>query len=480
MAFSSLNFICFFAILYLILWICRGILIKNNNICLQTTKYILLAASYIFICLTNWRWAVYLLFITVITFVIALLIQKNEKAKKLIMAVGVSICILGLCFFKYFNFFIDTFNNWFGASVPFLNIAAPIGISFYTFSAIGYIIDIYRGEYKVETSFFNVAIYFSFFPKLVSGPLVGAKDFFEQLKDYKGIKLANLEEGIQIFAIGLFKKIVLADHLGVFVDDVYNAPTAFSTPTVILAVISYSLQLYFDFSGYSDMAIGIAKILGFDLCKNFNLPYISMNLTEFWKRWHISLSAWLQKYLYISLGGNRKGKIRTYINLFLVMLIGGLWHGAGWTFIAWGALHGLGLVIHKLFMNFKIRTWGDKNAGNIIWKATSVILTYIYVAICWVFFRADSFENAINVIKGMFVYQNGISQIYAWSLFAIAILLIATIVACVKSRNNKRVDAFYPLQDLSTVKGLLIFFVFVGLTICMAYFGNTAFIYGKF
>ena len=366
----------------------------------------------------------------------------------------------------------------FGLDSVTLNIILPLGISFYVFSAIAYLIDIYRGEYPAQKNILNIALYIAFFPKLTAGPIVRGKDFFPQVKEYRGIQWDAFKAGIQIFVFGLFKKIVLADHLGVFVDDVFHVPTAFNTCTVILAAVSYSLQIYFDFSGYSDMAIGMSKILGFDFKPNFNLPYLSRNVSEFWKRWHISLSSWFQDYLYIPLGGNRKGIVRTYINLMFVMLVSGLWHGAGWTFIAWGALHGVASCVNRAFGK-KLKALGSWVNGA---------FTFIFVTLFWVVFRADSFPTAVKVWTGMFTAHTGINQPYTWSFFAIACLIAGSVVAW---RHSKRIgkkdktgaliiDGCYPVFELSKFWNQVAFFTFCGLTIIMGYFGNTAFIYGAF
>ena len=313
---------------------------------------------------------------------------------------------------------------------------------------------------------------------MIAGPIIRGKDFFPQVEEYRGVNWDAFKTGIQIFVFGLFKKIVLADHLAVFVDDVFHAPSAFNTGTVILGVISYSLQIYLDFSGYSDMAIGISKIVGFDFKPNFNLPYIAQNISEFWKRWHISLSSWFQDYLYIPLGGSRKGTGWTYLNLMIVMLISGLWHGAGWTFIIWGAFHGIASCFNKLLWR-KMKVIGSFLNG---------LLTFIFVTLFWVAFRANTVSDAVNVWKFMFTAHSGINQPYTWTFFAIICLAVSTVVAFVKSKKAGSVDkngkllinGFYPVLDLSKFWCLVAFFTFCGLTIIMGYFGNTAFIYGAF
>lgn len=346
----------------------------------------------------------------------------------------------------------------------------PIGISFYTFTAIGYLIDVYRGKYKAEKNILNYALYITFFPKLTAGPIVRGDCFLPQVREYVGIRLKNIETGVQIFAIGLFKKIVLADRLGVFVDDVFFAPSVYDTFSVVLAVLSYTMQIYFDFSGYSDMAIGISKMLGFDFPSNFNLPYIAKGMSDFWSRWHISLSSWFRDYLYIPLGGSRKGKSQTYVNLLIVMAISGLWHGAGVTFILWGVLHGIASSVSRIIEKGRMK----------IPTVLRAIATFLAVSLLWVMFRADSLGNAADVYKALFTWHDGIMQLYTWSFFALIILIVTTAVAIRKSKGKDRIEGFYPIMKLDKVWTLTVFFTFVGLTIMLGYFGNAAFIYGKF
>ena len=394
------------------------------------------------------------------------------------MVIGVAVAIAQLAFFKYFNFFSQSIGELLGNDFVTLNLIAPLGISFYSFSAIGYLVDVYRGKYTANSNFIDVALYISFFTKLICGPIVKPEAFFSQLDRNHSVSLKNLEKGIQIVFVGIFKKMVLADNLAVFVDNVFGAPQAFNGITVFLAMISYSLQIYFDFSGYSDLSIGFSRILGFDFDKNFNLPYASLNPTEFWKRWHISLSQWLQEYLYISLGGNRKGELRKNINLLLTMLIGGLWHGANTTFIVWGGINGVALVVHKLFAKSYQKTNICKKSS--LSSLISGVLCFLFVTVTWVFFRADSFNNAKEMFFGL-VQTQGIRQIYSWSFFAIAIAILEIVIAVLKKQKNQgKISYEYITLDLSKISGLTIFFIFVGLTVLLAYVGNTAFIYGNF
>lgn len=438
----------------------------------------LLIASYVFYGWWDWRFCFLMLLLTVVAYATAKRLD-NERYRKLAIFVGIAVPLLILAFFKYTNFFLDSFSSTFGIeNMRSLNIILPVGISFYTFQSMSYTIDVYRKKIK-PAKLLDVALYISFFPQLVAGPIVKAQDFLPQLEQDRRVTLKGLEAGLQIFVMGMFKKIVLADRLSVFVDDVFAAPAAFSSLTVILAVISYALQIYFDFSGYSDMAIGCAKCMGYDLQRNFNLPYLSKNPSEFWKRWHISLSTWLQEYLYIPLGGNRKGKTRTYINLMLTMILGGLWHGASWTFVIWGALHGLALCVHKAVA--KLRK-GKKHLP----APVLILINNIFVCLCWIFFRADSFGTALIVLKKIFILSGGVRQIYVWLIFAVVIEILYVIWCAAMSKKrpeeNSRftLNAYYFRHDLSTVKGLFLFFLEIMAVIGLAYTGGSPFIYFQF
>lgn len=473
MSFSSIQFIIFFAVTLGAI----SLLQLFGNERMNRVKHIfLLVASYVFYGWWDWRFCFLMLGLTVIAFACAK--KCDGKLRKPAVVIGILVPLVVLAIFKYFNFFLESFSTAFNVTnLCSLNIILPVGISFYTFQSLSYTIDVYRGKLKAA-SFLDVALYVSFFPQLVAGPIVKAQDFIPQLKQNRSVTLKGLESGLQIFAMGMFKKIVLADRLSVFVDDVFATPKAFSSLTVILGVIAYALQIYFDFSGYSDMAIGCAKCFGYDLQRNFNLPYLSKNPTEFWKRWHISLSTWLQEYLYIPLGGNRKGKVRTYINLMLTMLIGGLWHGASWTFVAWGALHGIGLCLHKLLLK-------ATKGKSILPAFVSVLLNNIFVCLCWVFFRAESFGVAMDVFIKIFVWSNGVQQIYSWLIFALAVEVIYVVWCAIKSKKTDsetrfKLNAFYPQFNLNSVLGLAIFFAEIMIIVGLAYTGGSPFIYFQF
>ena len=481
MSINSFSVLIAVSLLLIMLGILQFIRLHNtrlNGSISVVQRAILLVFSYWFICMADVCFLIVIIIYTVIVYVIGRLLEV-ERTKKGMLAVGVVISVIMLGYFKYTNFFLSEWSLLIGEVSPVKNIILPIGISFYTFSGMAYLIDVYRGDYLSEKNILNVALYIAFFVKLTAGPIVRGNVFLSQLKHYQGIVVDDVLDGIQIFVFGLFKKIVLADHLCVFVDDVFYAPTAYNTGTVILAVVSYSLQIYFDFAGYSDMAVGMARILGFRFDRNFNLPYIATNMSDFWKRWHISLSSWFLDYLYIPLGGSRKGTCRKYVNLMIVMLVSGLWHGVGVTFIIWGALHGVASCISNCFEKKDI----CGRHFSVALQGVKISVTYIIVAFLWIVFRADSWNNAVAVYKSMFTAHSGISQPYTWTFFAIACLLIGTYVAyrrACKIRAEEGIEGFYPIMNLRTIYGMTVFLTFCGLTILMGYFGNTVFIYGRF
>ncbi len=479
MVFSSIEFFIFFAIVLSVTVIIDLNCFRNrfSEYTVRTAKHIfLLLASYVFYGWWDWRFCFLMLLLTVIAYISAKKISE-EKQTRFFKFIGIAVPLVILAIFKYFNFFLDSFADVFGIeNIGTLNIILPVGISFYTFQSMSYTIDVIRKEIKSE-KFLNVALYIAFFPQLVAGPVVKASDFIPQLKEDRRIKVKNLIEGMQIFVFGLFKKVVLADNLSVFVDDVFSKPQAFHSVSVVLAVVSYSIQIYFDFSGYSDMAIGCAKCLGYDFNRNFNMPYISKNISEFWKRWHISLSTWLQQYLYIPLGGNRKGVARMYINLLITMTLGGLWHGASWNFVIWGVFHGVLLCIHKFYKSLK-----KSKKENAFISSLNVILTYIMVCLGWVFFRAEDLNTALAVYERIFSFSDGILQIYSWTVASIAAVIAATFFAAVsaKKKQQKYINGFYPVLNMSKMSHQILFITCVGLILILAYTGNNPFIYFQF
>ena len=332
-------------------------------------------------------------------FIIALLIERYHGfKKKMLLILSVCISLTPLIFFKYLNFVKFNINEIFHAHFTIGDTFLPIGISFYTFQSISYILDVYHKKFKASHNFINYAFYMTFFPHLVAGPIVRAKDFIPQIDDPAIFTRLIYNEGLYRVLLGLSKKLLIADYFAKYVDMVQLKPGNYSGFENLMSMYSYSFQIYFDFSGYSDIAIGIALLLGYRLKENFNNPYQSVNITEFWRRWHISLSSWLRDYVYISMGGNRKGKFRTYLHLFLTMLIGGIWHGASWRFVVWGAAHGVALAVHKLFSRKKSEDAAPANIS--FWgKFWGTVVTFHFVSLLWIFFRAQSFSAAFDSIK---------------------------------------------------------------------------------
>ncbi len=319
--------------------------------------------------------------------------DKLKINKKLVMLIGILINILLLGYFKYFDFLIYNINIVLHANFNYMNIMLPLGISFFTFQQIAYIVDSYKNLTK-EYDFLTYALFVTFFPQLIAGPIVHHKEMMPQFEKLRNrfINHKNISIGLFFLAIGLAKKVLIADYFSPFVKQTFDLLPHLSCFQSWIASLSYTFQLYFDFSGYCDMSVGIAYLFNIVLPQNFNSPYKSQNIQDFWRRWHITLSRFLRDYIYIPLGGNRLGKIKTYRNLFLTFLIGGIWHGANWTFIIWGMLHGIASCIHKFYNNFNFK----------INKIACYIITFLFINITWVFFRATNVTKALEIIKSMF------------------------------------------------------------------------------
>lgn len=362
--------------------------------------------------------------VTVSDFFLARRMQQTDDNFKRKMLVVISLCVnLGLlCYFKYTNFFYQMLCPLWNGSFQPLDIFLPVGISFFTFQSLSYTIDVYRKDLKPLDNLLDYAFYVSFFPQLVAGPIVRARDFIPQIRRPLLVTNEMFGQGVFFIVSGLFKKAVISDYISVnFVERIFDNPSLYSGLENLFGVYGYALQIYCDFSGYSDMAIGIALLLGFRFPINFNSPYKSDSVTDFWHRWHISLSTWLRDYLYISLGGNRKGKLRTYINLVLTMLLGGLWHGASWNFVVWGGLHGAALALHKGLRSLLHRPKQYRSTG---WrKVAAVLITFHFVCLCWIFFRNSTFDGSISMISQIFTsfHPELASQLFVgyWKVFAL-------------------------------------------------------------
>src|SRR3954469_4675910 len=371
---------------------------------------VLVAASLVFY--GAWKPVYLLLFVASVALNFWLGLRMEDPLRRRgIGTLGVALNLAILCYFKYTNFLFDSLNNLTGAPLPFVNIILPLGISFFTFQQIAYLVDVMRGA-NVERDIVSYTLFVSFFPHLIAGPLVHHAEMIPQFKRARSGRSAVLAaRGLAIFAAGLFKKVVIADNLAQFVTPVFahlDAGGGVTTQWAWLATLAYSLQIYFDFFGYSDMAIGLALMFGIRLPVNFRSPYQATSMIEFWRRWHITLSRFLRDYLYIPLGGNRLGEIRRYQNLLMTMLLGGLWHGAAWNFVIWGGLHGVYLCINHLW-----RAWrGEGRQPSMLAKGLSWCLTFFAVVIAWVFFRAKTAAGAWQMLGSLFGFEAG-SSAYA-------------------------------------------------------------------
>lgn len=333
---------------------------------------------------------------------------QGKSNKKIILVISILINLSLLFYFKYTNFFIEIINDLQLGHVQPLKLILPIGISFYTFENLSYTIDVYRGKFKPVSNFLDYCFFLTFFPKLVMGPIVRASDFIPQIRKDIFVTENDIARGLYLILGGLFKKVVISDFIYVnYVQYIFDDPSRHSGIECLLGVYGYAMVIYCDFSGYSDMAIGMAKWMGFTINENFDSPYQSSSITEFWRRWHMSLSSWLKDYLYISLGGNRVGKFRQYLNLMLTMLIGGLWHGASFNFIVWGGMHGVALAFDKMRLSVAAKLPKSKFLLSKFWKFLGVIITFHFVCFCWIFFKASSFHDAGVILTQIFTNFNG-------------------------------------------------------------------------
>ena len=396
---------------------------------------LLLAASYFFYMIWNPPLIFLILFTTAVSYVSAIIIEKTEnKARKKFWLAMTLITSLGvLFFFKYFNFLADSAIsvwNFFGGNADdlVLKLILPVGISFYTFQTLSYVIDVYRGDIKAERHFGWYALFVSFFPQLVAGPIERPDNLLPQLKADHKLEASNAFAGIQKMAVGFFKKIVVADLIAEFVNSVYNSPESATGFGIVIASVLFSVQIYCDFSGYTDIAIGCARVMGIRLMQNFNRPYQARSIKEFWARWHISLSTWFRDYLYIPLGGNRCSKARHFFNIFVVFFVSGLWHGASWTFVVWGVLHGVYQIVgaltkkprERIYKALKIKT---ESLAFVLWQR---FWTFVLVCFSWIFFRANRFSDALLLIQRLFTEWN--TGFFTETLSSMGITVTAVLV----------------------------------------------------
>jgi alginate O-acetyltransferase complex protein AlgI len=443
MVFNSYTFIVFFIII---------LILHNLPFTWKAKKINLLLASYIFYAAWNPPFILLLWLSTVIDFYVgrALYTQENPVKKRLLLVVSLIGNLGMLCFFKYGTFFLENFTSLvnlmgfsFHPAKP--NIILPAGISFYTFTTLCYTIDMYKKESKPVKNLLDFSLFVTFFPHLVAGPIVRPPQLVPQFETERKADKKQLFDGLFLLSLGLFMKVVLADSmLSGPANDMFGAWGAVSALDAWAGVLAFSGQIFFDFAGYSTCAIGVAMCLGFILPQNFNYPYAAIGFSDFWRRWHITLSQWLRDYLYIPLGGNKKGNVRTYINLMLTMLIGGLWHGANWTFVVWGGLHGLYLSAEKFI---------DDKTGKISALIASgkrtiqgfmyALFTFFLVNITWVFFRAETFPKAWGILKSMFGMQKGDPLLTSLALIKVAIIIPLMLMAHWGMRNSKVLTLAY-------------------------------------
>jgi alginate O-acetyltransferase complex protein AlgI len=470
MIFNSLAFAIFFPIVLSLYWLLSKKGVRSQNI-------LLIVASYVFYGWWDWRFLFLLVFSTSLDYYTGLKMYnaQTEKGKRIWFWISIVINLGFLGFFKYFNFFIDSLVQSFnavGVTLNFstLNIILPVGISFYTFHGLSYVIDIYKNRIVPEKNIVTYSLFVSFFPLLVAGPIERATHLLPQLKEKRIFKNTFFREGMLQIAMGFFRKMVIADNLAVYVDTIYGNSDTYNSSSLLLASVFYAFQIYFDFSGYSDIAIGIAKLMGFRLKENFHLPYFSKSITEFWRRWHMSLSFWLRDYLYIALGGNRKGTFMTYRNLMLTMLLGGLWHGASWNFVIWGGIHGAILSLEKFtFQKLNIKDFGY----------FGFIFTFFVAVIAWVFFRSPDFDSSIHIISKFFTADYGMPFIGDTNVMvnSVFVLLIGLSFDAYMYNKNISLDSYgAKVSSLSWVTLLCV----LTMLIVLFYSSSINFIYFQF
>ncbi|MBA4210034.1 MAG: MBOAT family protein [Parvibaculum sp.] len=432
MLFPTIEFGIFFLIVFTVSWAVRGLP--------EARKLFLVGASYFFYGWWDWRFLGLLFLSTLISYLAGLALARAEREglRKFIVGVAVVSGLTILGFFKYYDFFLSSLASLLEVAgltrdLPFMQVILPVGISFFTFQGISYVVDVYRGHATAERSLVNVMLYISFFPQLVAGPIVRAADFLPQLHRPARLSRAHIGVGTVLILTGLAKKMVIANYLATeLVDPVFFDPSAAGALDLLIGIYGYAVQIYCDFSGYSDIAIGVAALLGYRFLENFNQPYRAASLQDFWRRWHISLSTWLRDYLYVPLGGNRHGEARTYRNLFLTMFLGGIWHGAAWTFVFWGAFHGAMLGIER-YARRKIEEFAPAHTdpggalsalGNSARHIVGIFWTFHLVCFAWIFFRADSFQTAASYIAGFARFGEPSQYV---TPFAVGLILLAMV-----------------------------------------------------
>ena len=489
MVFNSFGFLIFFPIFLLLYKILP----------LKIRWVMMLALSYFFY--MSWQAdLIYLiLFTTCVSFFCALGIEKNPDkpgARKAYMIVAVCVSLLVLFFFKYFNFLSNTVTSIFGLSEFTLDLILPVGISFYTFQTLSYVIDVYRGTLPAERHFGYYALYVSFFPQLVAGPIERPENLIPQLKTKNPFTVNDITMGLKFMLVGFFKKIVVADQISKYVDAVYNNATGGAEIvngfTVAVATVLFAVQIYCDFSGYTDIAIGCSRVLGIRLMQNFNDPYSAINIKDFWRRWHISLTSWFTDYVYIPLGGSRCKKWRHLMNIMIVFLLSGIWHGAAWTYVLWGVVHGVYQIVGNLTAKPRSKLIAKigivENSPIDIWSRR--VITFILVCLAWMIFRANSFSDLGVLFKTLFTGWGGVSITASLDSLGLSVVNIVTIVLSVivlkqlDLQINTRPDLDNSALSISSSRSVvyvaLSWIVAVAWIILLASNAESAFIYFQF
>jgi len=441
MLFHTWPFALFFVIVYP-----TYLALKNTKLRLPW----LLAASYFFYACFNPLYLILILYSTALDYTVVVIMGKWQRRKRW-LSISIVNNLALLSFFKYGSFITDNLNillSSFGITyvIPSPGILLPIGLSFYIFQSMSYTIDYYRGNIEKAKSFIGYATFVSLFPRLLAGPIERAGNLLPQIDKTPKVSTQDFADGISLFIVGLFKKVALADYLALYVDKVYTAPDQFQSPALMLATFMFCWQIYFDFSGYTDMARGVARMMGFNLMLNFNNPYLATGLGDFWSRWHISLSSWFKDYVYIPLGGNRKGRFNTYRNMFLTMVISGLWHGAAWTFVIWGAVHALGRFVTRELE--RTRFYRDK-----VPKLVKQLLVFAFVTFAWTFFRAESIGDAWLIITRIFTSGWANPNCPVWAL---VLVLIVWLYQFVHESRHRWILDLAPVR-IGLVAGMILY-----------------------
>lgn len=477
MLFNSFHFLLFFPIVTLIYFLLP-----------HKFRWIhLLAASCIFYCFFIPIYLLILLLTIVVDYFAAINIEKTEgKVRKIWLISSIVVTCIILIIFKYFNFFNDSFNNialFFGLNYPVkaLNIILPIGLSFHTFQSLSYVIEVYRKKQKAETHFGIYSLYVMFYPQLVAGPIERPQNILHQFYERHDFKYDNVVIGLKKIIWGLFKKVVIADRLAIYVNTVYNFPENHNGTTLLVATIFFAFQIYCDFSGYSDIAIGTARVMGFKLMTNFNRPYFSKSISEFWKRWHISLSTWFKDYVYIPMGGNRGSKMMVYFNLLFTFTLSGLWHGSNWTFIIWGALNGVYLIFAHAVnpLTEPLKNSISNRGYRPFITGYNILATFGLIAISWVFFRAPSMENAFYILQKICTDPGPVFN-YKYREFVYGFFFLGVLIVVEIAEEYKILNSFSLFENKSVVIRRASYLAIVLLILIFGVFGSSQFIYFQF